>query len=126
MLALYHQNGVLSLRLDFFLFCIDTDEMETGQTIFIISQLALGALAAFLAILLWPKIREAAWMLVIFGVIVTYIETVYSILRDFGIAGDEILILDSIPLISFILPSVRMLFFIAAFAIMVFKQSRLR
>jgi len=98
--------------------------MDTGQAFYIFSQLILGAGAAFLAILLWPKIRETAWLLVIFGVIVAYIETVYSILQKFGIAGEEYIILGSIPLVSFILPSVRMIFFIIAFAIMVYKQSR--
>lgn len=92
--------------------------------ILISSQLVLGAIAAFLAILLWPRIRDAAWMLIIFGVIVAYIETVYSILKDFGIAGEEIIVLDSVPLISFILMTIRMIFFITAFAIMVFKQIR--
>ncbi|MCL2759029.1 MAG: hypothetical protein FWD22_02330 [Treponema sp.] len=98
--------------------------METGQSIYIFSQLILGAGAAFLAILLWPKTREAAWMLVIFGTIVAYIETVYSILKIFGIAGDEYLILDTIPLVSFILPTVRMTLFIIAFTVMIYKQSR--
>jgi len=98
--------------------------MDTGQMILISSQLVLGAIAAFLAILLWPRIRDAAWMLIIFGVIVAYIETVYSILKDFGIAGEEIIVLDSVPLISFILMTIRMIFFITAFAIMVFKQIR--
>ena len=92
--------------------------------IFVSSQLILGAAAAFLAILLWPKIRDAAWMLIIFGTIVAYIETVYSILKDFGIAGEEVLIADSIPLVSFVLPTIRMVFFITAFAIMVYRQSR--
>jgi len=98
--------------------------MDTGQTIYILSQLILGAVAAFLAILLWPKIRDPAWMLVIFGAIIAYIETVYSILKIFGIAGQELIIFGSIPLFSLILPSIRMIFFIAAFAIMVYKQSR--
>jgi hypothetical protein len=98
--------------------------MDTGQAIYIFSQLILGAGAAFLAILLWPKTREPAWMLVIFGAIIAYTETVYSILKIFGIAGEEFIVFGSIPLISFILPSVRMIFFMAAFAIMVYKQSR--
>ena len=85
--------------------------------IFISSQLVLGAAAAFLAILLWPKIRDAAWMMIIFGTIVVYIETVYSILKKFGIAGEEFLI-------SLILPTVRTLFFIAAFAIMIYRHTR--
>ena len=98
--------------------------MDAGQTIFILSQLLLGAVAAFLAILLWPKIREAAWMLIILGIIVAYIETVYSIIKTFGIWSDDFFLFGSVPLISFILPIVRMLFFISAFAIMIYKQSR--
>ena len=98
--------------------------MDAGQTIFISSQLILGAAAAFLAIFLWPKIREAAWMFVIFGSIIAYIETVYSILKIFGISADNLLIIGSVPLIPFILPTIRTLFFIFAFAIMIYKQSR--
>jgi len=98
--------------------------MDAGQTIYISSQLILGAVAAFLAILLWPKIRDAAWMLVIFGTIVAYIETVYSVLKIFGIGGEELFIFGTLSLISFILPTIRMIFFITAFAIMIYKQSR--
>jgi len=97
--------------------------MDAGQTIYISSQLILGAVAAFLAIFLWPKIRDAAWMLIIFGIIVAYIETVYSILKIFGISSDELLVFGSVSLISFILPTVRTLFFIIAFAIMIYKQT---
>ena len=98
--------------------------MDAGQTILISSQLVLGAIAAFLAILLWPKIREPAWMLIIFGTIIAYIETVYSILKLFGISGDEIVAIASIPVIPIILPAVRLVFFIIAFTIMIYKQSR--
>ena len=98
--------------------------MDTGQIIYISSQLSLGAVAAFLAIFLWPKIRDAAWMLIIIGIIVAYIETVYSILKAFGISGDAFVIFGSIPFISFILPTIRMFFFIIAFAIMIHKQIR--
>jgi len=98
--------------------------MDTGQIFFVSSQLILGAVAAFLAIFLWPKIRDAAWMLIIFGIIVAYIETVYSVLEIFGINTGLFLIFDSVPIISFILPTIRMLFFISAFIIMIYKQLR--
>ena len=98
--------------------------MDAGQTIHIISQLSLGAIVTFLAILLWPKTRDAAWMLVIVGTIVTYIEIVYSILNSFGIGGEGFLHIGTVPLITFLLPIVRMVFFIAAFVIMVIRQSR--
>jgi len=98
--------------------------MDAGQIIYISSQLILGAAAAFLAIFLWPKIRDAAWMLIIFGTIVAYIETVYSVLKIFGISIDGILVINNIPVISFVLPAIRMIFFIIAFTIMIYKQSR--
>jgi len=98
--------------------------MDTGQTVYIISQLALGAAAVFFAILLWPKTRDAAWMLVIIGTILLYIETVYTILNIFGIGIDAFFLIGSVPVVTFVLPALRMLFFIAAFMVMVFKQSR--
>ena len=93
--------------------------MDTGQIIYISSQLILVAAATFLAIFLWPKIRDTAWMLVIFGIIVTYIETVYSILTAFGITSFDLAIFGSISLISLILSTIRTLFFIGAFAVMI-------
>jgi len=112
------------MYIDFCLYFKDTIFMDTGQMIFVSSQLILGAIAAFLAILLWPKIRDVAWMLIIFGIIVAYIETVYSVLKNFGITGEELLIIGSLPLISFILQTIRMFFFISAFVIMILRQSR--
>lgn len=98
--------------------------MDPGQTIYILSQLFLGAVVTFLAIMLWPRIRDAAWLLVIFGVIVSYIEIVYSILAMFGISGLDFFSIGSVPLISFILPVLRMIFFLTAFIIMLYRQSR--
>ena len=98
--------------------------MDTGQTIFISSQLILGAIAAFLAIFLWPKIRDAAWIMIIFGTIFVYIETVYSILKILGISADDLLLIASVPVIPLILPTVRTLFFIVGFSIMIYRQLR--
>ena len=96
--------------------------MTLEQTIFIYSQLFLGAIAAFLAIFLWPKIRDPAWILIIFGSIFAYIETVYSILKILGVSADDILVIAEVPVIPLILPTIRTLFFIAAFIIMVYRQ----
>ena len=98
--------------------------MDAGQTIYISSQLILGAATAFLAVFLLPKIRDPAWMLIIFGTIAAYIETVYSVLKMFGISADEFLVIKNIPVISFVLPAIRMIFFIIAFTILIYKQSR--
>jgi len=95
--------------------------MESGQTVFIISQLVLGAIASFLAIMFWSRTRDPAWMLIIIGVLISYIEIVHSILGLFGMSGD-FFVIGSVPVVSFVLPLIRMLFFIAGFAVMVFRQ----
>lgn len=98
--------------------------MDSGQTVFIICQLAFGAAATFLAIMLWSKTRDAAWMLIIIGAIIAYIEIVYSILGIFGLSDGDYFLIGSVPVVSFALPLIRMGFFIAAFAVMIFKQTK--
>jgi hypothetical protein len=96
--------------------------MDSGQTLFILSQLVLGAVATFLAIMLWSRTRDAAWMLIVVGIIVSYIEIVHNILGLFGISGGDSVLIGSVPLVSFILPLLRMFFFILAFLIMIIRQ----
>ena len=83
--------------------------------IFTSSRLILGALAAFFAIMLWSKTRDAAWMLVAIGVMVMYVEIVYSILEMLGIPVG--IIIGSVPLAAIVLPALRMVFLIAAFMV---------
>jgi hypothetical protein len=96
--------------------------MDTGQLVYIISRLFMGALAAFLAILLWSKTRDMAWMLMVIGVIAAYVDTVYSILVLFGIAGGNLPSAGSMPVLSIIFPCLPTAFFIAAFTVMVIRK----
>ena len=100
--------------------------MDAGQEIYILSRLILGALASFFAIMLWSRTRDVAWMFMVIGTIASYVETVYSILKLFGINGGDVLVIGSVPLISIVLPSLPTVFFIAAFAVMVVRKYRRR
>jgi hypothetical protein len=100
--------------------------MDSGQVTYIISRLALGALASFFAIMLWSKTRDIAWMLMVIGTIAAYVETVYSILELFGITSGAVLSIGSVPLVSIVLPCLPTVFFIAAFAVMVVRKYRHR
>jgi len=99
--------------------------MDSGQIVYILGRLVLGAVASFLAIMLWSRIRDAAWILVIIGTIVAYVDAVYSILTLLGIAS-EYFTLGSMSLLSIILPCLSTVFFIAAFAVMVARKYRQR
>ena len=99
--------------------------MDSGQIVYILGRLVLGATASFLAIMLWSRIRDVAWILVIIGTIFAYVETVYSILTLMGI-GSEIITLGSMSLLSIVFPCLSTIFFIAAFAVMVARKYRRR
>ena len=94
--------------------------MDLGQQIYILSRLILGALAAFLAIMLWSRTRDAAWMLVVIGTIASYAELVYSILVIFGMIGGPLI--GTMPLMSILLPCLPLVFFCSALAVMVSRK----
>jgi hypothetical protein len=98
--------------------------MDWGQMVFMYSRLILAAAAAFLAIILWSKTRETAWMLAAIGVLTAYIEVVYSVLEIAGFAADNGLLVGSVPLAAIMLPALRMIFFIMAFLVMIMRQYR--
>ena len=98
--------------------------MDSGQVIYIISRLSLGALASFLAIMLWSKTRDVAWMFMVIGAISVYVETVYSILMILGITGKNLFMVGSLPLASIVLPFLPAVFFISAFTVMVVRKYR--
>ncbi|MDR2471075.1 MAG: hypothetical protein LBD09_03065 [Treponema sp.] len=99
--------------------------MDAGGLLFIVSRLGTGAAAAFVAIMLWSRTRDTAWMLMVIGVILLYVETVYSILEMFGVTGEQPSV-GSVTAAAILLPSLRNGFFIAAFTVMVIRTFRRR
>lgn len=98
--------------------------MDIGELVYISSRLLLGALASFFAIMLWSKIRDTAWMLMVMGTITAYIETVSVILDMLGISWGKTTTLGSVSLVLILLPCLRTGFFIAAFLVMVIRKYR--
>ncbi|MDR0553435.1 MAG: hypothetical protein LBG76_01360 [Treponema sp.] len=97
--------------------------MNIGEVVYISSRLVIGALAAFFAIVLWSRIREPSWILIVLGTIALYVETVYSILELFGITAG-MLSIGSVPLVTILLHNLPAGFMLAAFMVMVFQKSR--
>ena len=98
--------------------------MESGQAVYILSRLILGALASFLAIMLWTRTRDSAWIFAIIGTIITYAGTVYSVLNLLGIGGGSILSGDSVFNLTILLECLPTVFFAGAFAVMVIRKYR--
>lgn len=66
--------------------------------IYIMIRSIVGAVATLLAILLWTKTRDTAWVMVIITVILSYIAVLFSILNIFGFTA----LLTSSPLLNII------------------------
>lgn len=90
-------------------------------------KLVLGGIAAFLAILLWSKTREAAWTAVIAGIITAYAGIVYNVLIVFGIAVEKSSVpaIAGINIITLLFTTIPQLFFIAGFIIALVSRRRI-
>lgn len=96
--------------------------MALDQLVLILSKLTFGAIATFLAIILWSKTRDTAWMFIVIGTIVRYGEVVYSTLESFGVIQTDMLNLFGISIIKIVFVNLPTVFFIIAFFIMVVRR----
>jgi len=99
--------------------------MDLGMTVEILTQLGLGALVTFLAILLWSYTRDSAWMLVIIGIILKFGEVMYTTFELFGIVRPGLLVIKGVAVGKVVLLALPYIAFAAAFLVMVLR-SRVR
>ncbi len=92
--------------------------MTQGQVILYIIKLILSGIAAFLAIALWSKTRDAAWMSLVAGAVTGYAGMVFELLVKTGIVLAGGIRIADIPLSSLLFSVIPTLFFILAFILM--------
>ncbi|MBQ3966929.1 MAG: hypothetical protein II684_08885 [Treponema sp.] len=92
--------------------------MTQGQVILYIIKLILSGIAAFLAIALWSKTRDAAWMSLVAGAVTGYAGMVFELLVKMGIVLAGGIRIADIPLSSLLFSVIPTLFFILAFILM--------
>lgn len=96
--------------------------MDLGQTVEILTQVGLSAIAAFLAILLWSNTRDTAWMFIVVGLVVEFARVIYSTLELFGIVQENIFIISGIAIGRVILVALPYIFFCIAIIIMIVRN----
>ncbi|MBQ7158132.1 MAG: hypothetical protein IJS09_01720 [Treponema sp.] len=92
--------------------------MEQSEIILYIIKLILSGIAAFLAIALWSKTRDAAWMSLVAGAITGYAGMVFELLVKMGIIIAGGIQIADIPLSTLLFAIIPTLFFILAFILM--------
>ena len=93
--------------------------MAQGDILLSIIKLVLGGIAAFCAIMLWSKTRDAAWMSLAAGVVTSYASFVYDMMTELGVILPGALSVAGIPLPTLLFAVVPSCFFIVAFILMI-------
>ncbi|MFP4373669.1 MAG: hypothetical protein ACLFPO_05015 [Spirochaetaceae bacterium] len=96
--------------------------MATEAMILILSRLLFGAIATFLAIVLWSRTRDAAWMLIVIGTIVGYGEVLFTTLDRFGMVSVAAFTIQGVSVFRLLLSNLPTMFFILAFAVMIARR----
>ncbi len=96
--------------------------MSPGDTVLLVSRLATAAVAAFLAILLWSRTRDIAWMLIVIGVIASYADILFGLLSQLGLVDESRYSLLGIPIGRALLSNLPYLFLCSALLVMIRRK----
>ena len=96
--------------------------MSSGDTVLLVSRLATAAIAAFLAILLWSRTRDLAWMLIVIGVISSYADILFDLLARLGLVDETRYNLLGLPLGRMLLSNLPYLFLCSALLVMISRK----
>ena len=96
--------------------------MIQSTLLMFIIKLALNGVAAFLAILLWSKTRDAAWMSLVAGAVTRYAGIVYELLVALGVVLEGTVLIAGIPLLTLLFTVIPTLFYILAFILMLARS----
>ncbi len=96
--------------------------MVQSELLLFIVKLVLGGITAFLAIMLWSKTRDAAWMSLVAGAVTSYAGIVYDMMVRLGIIIPGGVSVAGIPLATLLFTVIPSCFFILAFILMLVRS----
>lgn len=96
--------------------------MDTGEFVLLLSRLSVAAVASFLAIILWSRTRDPAWMLMVVGTIALYADIVYSLLTLFGAVDPAAFTPGGVPVAPLVFTNLPPLFYSIAFVVMIIRK----
>lgn len=92
------------------------------QLLLFIIKLVLGGIAAFLAIFVMSKTRDASWMFLVAGFLFAYASLVIDLMTELGIFATDSVLVAGMPLVSLLCAVIPNLMFIIAFIIKLCKK----
>ena len=88
--------------------------LGSTEPLLILVDVVLGGVATFLAIHLWSRTREPAWMFLIVAVIAWFGAAVFGALQQFGIVSNVSVIIAGVEVFPIVLRAVTWLLLIVA------------
>lgn len=89
----------------------------------ILFSIGTGAIATFCAIMLWPRTRDIAWMLIVIGTIFHYGSVVFQALEIFGVTRialeDEL----AVGIVRGLLVNAPFVFYTISFLVMIRRKT---
>ena len=92
------------------------------QILLFIIKLVLGGIAAFLAIFVMSKTRDASWMFLVAGFLFDYAALVVDLMTELGIFAVDFVLVAGMPLVSLLSAIIPSVMFITAFIIKLCKK----
>lgn len=92
------------------------------QILLFIIKLVLGGIAAFLAIFVMSKTRDASWMFLVAGFLFDYAALVVDLMTELGIFAVDFVLIAGMPLVSLLSAIIPSVMFITAFIIKLCKK----
>jgi hypothetical protein len=96
--------------------------MTTGMIVYLVSRLLVVAATAFLAIVLWSRTRDVAWMLIVIGAIASYADILFDLLVSFGLVDESAFSPFGLPLGRILFSNLPYLFLAAALVVMISRK----
>ena len=92
------------------------------QLLLFIIKLVLGGIAAFLAIFVMSKTRDASWMFLVAGFLFSYAALVVDLMIELGVFAADSILIAGMPLVSLLSAVIPSALFITAFIIRLCKK----
>jgi len=99
--------------------------MNVGLSVWLVTRFAVAGIMTFLAIVLWSRTRDVAWMLMVIGAVSSYADVLFDLFVRTGIVDEESLALFGLPLARMVFSNLPYLFMSTAFVVMIVRKSRL-
>ena len=98
--------------------------MNDMEVIPVLVKMIFSFFAAFGAIALWSKSRDAAWVLAVLSAIFYFIEALFSTLVILGVATYQLPFMQNIPLLESVLAGLPPFFLSVAFLVFLIRNRR--